>query len=213
MFKLDLQNVGKRYRLEWIFQNVSYSFESGTAYAVLGGNGTGKSTLLQIICGSLMPTKGTVLYQSEGKTIENTETYRYLSLAAPYLELIEEFSLVELIRFQLQFKPFVSGFKETDLIELLQLSHARHKRISFFSSGMKQRVKLGLAVLADCPLLLLDEPTTNLDSRAVDWYLSIIEQFAKDKLVVIASNQPVEYSFCQQFLTISDFSPNKIPAE
>ncbi len=206
MFKIELQNIGKRYRLEWIFKEVNYTFESGTAYAILGANGTGKSTLLQILAGSLLPTSGKVSYQLDGKPVESTDTYQYLSIAAPYLELIEEFSLLELVKFQLKFKPFINGLGVSDIIEHLQLSHAQHKRIAFYSSGMKQRVKLGLAVLSASPLVLLDEPTANLDVNVCEWYLEMVQQFAADKLLIIASNQPSEYSFCSHQLTITDFN-------
>lgn len=207
MFKLEVQNIGKRYRLEWIFKEVNYSFESGSAYAVLGANGTGKSTLLQILGGSLLPTSGKVNYQLNGQPIESTDAYQYMSIAAPYLELIEEFSLLELVKFQLKFKPFIHGLGVSDIIEHLQLSHAQHKRIAFYSSGMKQRVKMGLAVLSASPLVLLDEPTANLDAKACEWYLDLVERYAADKLLIIASNQPTEYQFCRHQLNITDYSP------
>ncbi len=91
------------------------------------------------------------------------------------------------------------------VIELLGLQASKNKLIRYFSSGMKQRLKLALAFCADTPILMLDEPTSNLDSQGVDWYLSLVEQFAKDRLTIICSNQEHEYSFCQHMLSIADY--------
>ena len=202
---IRLQNTGKRYRLEWIFRGIDYTFESPGRYAVLGPNGSGKSTLLKVLSGHLSPSKGRISFEINGKITEPDVVYRSVSYAAPYIELIEEFTLEEALKFHAGLKPMLPGMTPARLYEILALPRARSKEIRFFSSGMKQRVKLALAVCCDTPILLLDEPATNLDVQGVEWYKNLIRQFAEDRLVVIASNDPHDAEFCPVHLNILDF--------
>ena len=202
---LSLQNIGRRFNREWVFRGIDYTFTSGRIYAILGPNGSGKSTLLQVLNGSLAPSVGQINYVFEGKEVEIDKVYRHLSLAAPYLELIEEFTLSEVIDFHFKFKSYKTGMDKNGVIELLDMSNSQNKMIRYFSSGMKQRLKLALAFCADTPMLMLDEPTSNLDTQGVDWYLSLVQKFAANRLTIICSNQEHEYSFCDERLNIVDF--------
>lgn len=200
-----LDNVGRRFNQEWIFRNISYHFVQGESYAVLGPNGSGKSTLLQILSGSLSISEGSVKYTDGTSLIDIESVFRYLSIATPYLELIEEFTLIELLSFHFRFKNPVQGWDIDRMIDFLGLIGSKQKEIRYFSSGMKQRVKLLLACCTETPVLLLDEPTTNLDKQGVDWYYKLIESFSINRLVVVCSNQPAEYAFCKKQLLISDY--------
>ncbi|MCE7924372.1 MAG: ABC transporter ATP-binding protein [Haliscomenobacteraceae bacterium CHB4] len=200
-----LENAGKRYRLDWIFRGVDYSFQQGERYAILGPNGSGKSTLMKVLSGHLSPSKGSVLFENEGKKVEPDEVYRRISYAAPYIELIEELTLEEALKFHASLKPLAPGFTPAKLYELLALPRARSKEIRFFSSGMKQRVKLALAVCSDTPVLLLDEPATNLDTQGIEWYKTLVAEYAADRLVVIASNDPHDAAFCPVHVNILDY--------
>jgi ABC-type multidrug transport system ATPase subunit len=204
--KIELLNTGKKFNTEWIFRNLSYTFEEGQSYAILGRNGSGKSTLLQVISGSLHPTTGTIQYYHEGKQISEEKIFRFLSCSAPYLELIEEFKLKEMIQFHFRFKNILSGNSIDKTIGMLGFKSAEYKQIRQFSSGMKQRVKLLLAFLSDTPLLLLDEPTTNLDQSGMEWYLNLIHEFSKNRTIIICSNlQQLETSFCSGKVEIEDY--------
>jgi ABC-type multidrug transport system ATPase subunit len=202
--QIKLSSLGKRFNYEWIFRNLSYEFVSGKAYAVLGHNGSGKSTLLSILSGFQIQSEGTVSYSLAGKEVHVEQLYRHLALAAPYQDLLEEFTLLEMIQFHTRFKP-LRGISPTQLPDLLQLQAASHKLVRDFSSGMRQRLKLGLALYSDSPLLLLDEPTTNLDQTGVAWYLEHLERNRQNRLVIIGSNVPHEYSFCDEQLPINQF--------
>ncbi len=202
---ITLENIGRRFNRDWIFRGIDYTFTSGKIYAILGPNGSGKSTLLQVLNGSLSPSAGTISYLYDDKKIVIEEVYQYLSLAAPYLELIEEFTLTEMIDFHFKFKNYKAGIDKDNLVALLAMPESRNKMIKYFSSGMKQRLKLGLAFCSDTPMLMLDEPTSNLDTQGVDWNLSLVQQFAKDRLTIICSNQEHEYSFCDERLSITDY--------
>ena len=201
---ISLNNVGRRFNKEWIFRNLSAEFSSGNSYAILGPNGSGKSTLLSVLTGSLSPSEGEISF-SDTKEISVENIYKYISLAAPYLELVETFTLKESIDFHFKFKNFASGLDSKKLITILGLEKAANKEIKYFSSGMKQRTKLALACCTDTPILFLDEPTSNLDVQGINWYRELIENFGKDRLTIIGSNQIQEYDFCTNQIQISDY--------
>jgi ABC-type multidrug transport system ATPase subunit len=203
---IQLDNIGKRYNYEWIFRKVNYEFTDAHNYVLLGSNGSGKSTLLQVIAGSLMQSEGEITYLQEQKTIHVDAIYKQLSYAAPYLELLEEFTLIESIEFHAQFKPFYKGLTIKDIVQITQLEKSKDKQLKYYSSGMKQRVRLALAVLSDTPLLLLDEPTSNLDKKAIDWYQQLVNDYSKNRLIIVASNQQeYEYPFCDKQISIEDY--------
>lgn len=201
---ISLNSVGRRFNKEWIFRNLSTEFTSGNSYAILGPNGSGKSTLLSVLTGSLSPSEGEISF-SDTKEIPVENIYSYISLAAPYLELVETFTLKESIDFHFKFKNFAPGLDSKKLITILGLEKAANKEIKYFSSGMKQRTKLALACCTDTPILFLDEPTSNLDVQGINWYRELIENFGKDRLTIIGSNQIQEYDFCTNQIQISDY--------
>jgi ABC-2 type transport system ATP-binding protein len=200
--EVKLESVSKRYRFDWIFKNIDYQLVAGGRYAVIGPNGSGKSTLMKVLSGHLSPTKGKVEFIAEGKKIAPDDVYRHISYAAPYIELIEEFSLVEAIDFHQKFKPLLPGLSTVDVLDLLAFPKAKDKQVRHFSSGMKQRLKLALATCSASSLLLLDEPTTNLDAQGVEWYLALTERFIGQRSVVVASNVAVDYGFCSEMIDI-----------
>ncbi|QQD14998.1 ATP-binding cassette domain-containing protein [Sphingobacterium sp. UDSM-2020] len=204
--KIILTDVGRRYNREWIFKHITYEFESGKSYAILGPNGSGKSTLLKVLSGSLAPSAGSIYYEMSDKAVDVESVFQYLSLATPYVELIEEFTLREQIQFHFKFKNYLSGYSEPEVVQLLGLENAIDKELKFFSSGMKQRVKLALACCSDSAFVLLDEPTSNLDTAGEGWYLELVDKTKRaDRLFIICSNQEKEHNFCDQTLSISDY--------
>ena len=203
--QIILEQIGRRFNREWIFKNINYSFISGESYAILGINGSGKSTLLQVISSSLTPSTGTLKYIVEEKEIDVENVYQHLSIAAPYLELIEEFTLLEGLDFHFSFKERLNNLNNQALMDLLNMDSSKNKQLKYFSSGMKQRVKLILAFCSDTSILLLDEPTSNLDEQGIAWYLDLVNQFSKDRLIIVCSNQAHEYAFCKHQLSVADF--------
>src|SRR6476660_281869 len=186
--KITIDNAGKRFNFEWILQHVTITLQSGKSYAILGPNGSGKSTLLQMIAGILTPSSGSIEYSGNKKKIDEEEIFRHLSFAAPYMELIEEFTTEEMISFQTEFKPLLPGVSSDDVLKIAMLQKDASKQIRNFSSGMKQRLKVSLALLANVPLVLLDEPTTNLDLMGFEWYLDLLQKFSDSRLIIISSN-------------------------
>ena len=203
--QISLSEAGKRFNRDWIFRKLSYNFDAGKSYAIVGPNGSGKSTLLQVIGGAIVASEGSVNFISGSKKIEQDDFYRYISIAAPYQELIEEMTLNEFLGFHERFKPFITGYDIQKIINEVSLHAASAKQIRYFSSGMKQRVKLAQAFFSDVPCILIDEPCTNLDSEGISLYHRLVEQFTADRLVIVSSNDLQEYGFCNEQLDIRDF--------
>ena len=199
--QISLQQASKRFNKEWIFRNLDYTFELGQHYALIGNNGSGKSTLLQIIAGYSSLTKGTIHWSDN----DHTTIFQQISFAAPYLELVEEFTTMEQFDFHATFKTLQPSISVNDIIERIGLKNSAHKQIRYFSSGMKQRLKLALAILSDTPLLLLDEPCSNLDKEGYTLYAELIQQFAQHKLIIVGSNDPQEYAFCNQQVNLMNY--------
>jgi ABC-type multidrug transport system ATPase subunit len=202
---ITLENAGRRFNRDWIFKGIDYTFAPGNSYAVLGPNGSGKSTLLQLLNGSLSPSTGKVNFRENDTLLEAEDVYKHVSLAAPYLELIEDFSLAEVIDFHFKFKPLIAGMDRSALIALLGMQSSKNKLVKYFSSGMKQRLKLALAFCSDTAMLMLDEPTSNLDTQGINWYLQLVANYAGNRLIIVGSNQEQEYSFCTNHLLIADY--------
>lgn len=206
MLSIQLHNLGKKFNREWIFKNLDYSISSGQKLVVLGGNGSGKSTLLQVISGFVTPNQGEVTYNSGAVKLEADSLKNHIAFASPYLQLIEDFTLQETVEHLTKFKPLMHAISADDFIEKIELPHAKNKTIKQFSSGMKQRLKLGLAILSDTPLLLLDEPVSNLDQSAIAWYKGMMEQYTKEKTVIVCSNAiKEEYFFCNTSLNVMEY--------
>jgi ABC-type multidrug transport system ATPase subunit len=199
-----VEKAGKRFYRDWIFRDVNISLQDNDSLAILGPNGSGKSTLLQMLAGYVTPTEGKVTHSSDNKGLHQQDVFRYVSFASPYLELIEEFTLEEIVDTHFKFKKPVAGFSSAEIVAATDLQQSAKKVFKYFSSGMKQRVKLTLALLSDTPLILLDEPASNLDKNAVKWYRSLVEKYTREKLVIVCSNhQADEYDFCKQTLSLS----------
>ncbi len=203
--KISLTKAGKRFNREWIFRNATIDFHTSNAYAITGPNGSGKSTLLQAIAGMLQLSEGEIQYAISNKQITAEEAYKHITFCAPYLEVIEEMTLVEFLEFHNQFKAFLPSFDSKKIITEISLEGAANKQIRYYSSGMKQRVKLAQAVFSDADIVLLDEPCSNLDLKGIELYHSLINNYCKNRLVIVCSNDEVEYSFCNEVISIMQF--------
>lgn len=202
---IELKNIAKRFNKHYIFKNLDFCFETNKSYAITGKNGSGKSTLLQIIYGFLTHSEGEIIYKLNQLQIAEEDLYQYVSFTSPYLELPEDFTLNEIIAFHFGLTRFNPKYEINLILHEIQLAGNEHKYIKQFSSGMKQKLKLLLAMFADTPLLLLDEPTTNLDDEGMVWYKKHMQTMHHKRTIVIASNQPYEYDFCDAVLKIDNY--------
>lgn len=197
--KIIATGIHKKFRQEWVFKALNYTFESGKSYAIVGQNGAGKSTLLKTLAQYSLPNKGKVEF--EGIT---EDVNKQISFAAPYSELIEEFTLPELLNFLIQIDFLSTRWNFEAFTAFIELQPSETKYIKNFSSGMRQKVKLGIALAADRPILCLDEPTSNLDQTAKNWFYRALES-QRHKLILIASNEQAEINLCTDQLAIADY--------
>ena len=193
--EINLTSIGKRYGLEWIFRNVDFQFQSGNSYALTGHNGSGKSTLLKVLSGGLTPSEGKISFKEGQKEYSQLEIAKEVAYVAPYIHLIDDFTLEEMVEFHFQFKKMY--VTQEHLMELMDLNSHKNKSIKNFSSGMMQRLKLSLAILSETKILLLDEPTSYLDEKAILWYKNLLQDYIFDRLVILGSNQKHEYTFVE----------------
>ncbi|MDZ4708628.1 MAG: ATP-binding cassette domain-containing protein [Saprospiraceae bacterium] len=204
--EIEIDQISKRFQHGWVFKNLSHQFKSDGMYGIAGRNGSGKSTFLKIISGLLTPTSGTIRYANTTHTVLRETIYQYINIAAPYIDLIEEFTLEEMVQFHMQFRK--TNFKQAgDWIELMELKAASKRLLNHFSSGMKQRVRLALALYSPGEILILDEPTSNLDEDAKAWFFNHLELQKRHKTVLIASNEKEDFKFCSEILRLDTATP------
>jgi ABC-type multidrug transport system ATPase subunit len=202
---VSLTNIGKRFGRDWIFRHVDLQVGPGSTL-ISGGNGSGKSTLLSIISGYGTPTEGDIDFSLGGDEVLRENSYANVAISAPYLELYEEFTLEESINFHQKLKPLADGITSKSLVDLMGLQPHRNKQVKYFSSGMKQRVKLALALCSKASLVLLDEPGSNLDANGLNWYLQLVKDYGKDKSIVVFSvGESAENAFCTGRYTMEAF--------
>jgi len=203
--KVSLTDAGKRFNRDWIFRHFTYTFEEGNSYAIIGPNGSGKSTLLQVLSGSMQLSEGMGQWAIGNGQLANEEIFNHVSICAPYLEVVEEMTVKEFLNFHAHFKPLLPSLTIDKIISVIGLDNAVNKQMRYYSSGMKQRVKLAQAIFSDVPFLLLDEPTTNLDEAGVNLYHQLINDYGKKRLVIVSSNDEIEYRFCKERINIAGY--------
>lgn len=203
---IQIDSLAKRFNKEWIFKSISLNVSSGQKLGIIGSNGSGKSTFIKLISGAELPSKGEVTYSVGVAEIEISEVYSKINFAAPYIDLIEEFTCKELVDFHLTFKQFQKGLTADEFIQLVYLKNAKHKFVKNFSSGMKQRLKLGLAICSQSELLLLDEPCSNLDSKGIQLYHQLMDSYNTNRTTFIGSNEQTEELYnVQKTIRITDY--------
>lgn len=203
--RITFSDTGKRFNREWIFRNLSFDFLPGESYAITGPNGSGKSTVLQVISGSMASSAGKINWQLKNENVEADHLFNHLTISAPYLETIEELTATEFLEFHNKFKKYIDDISINEILHIVGLTNAADKQIRYFSSGMKQRIKLAQAIFSNVPLLLLDEPCTNLDTAGIELYHQLIRRYAIGKTVIVSSNDQQEYSFCKSIINVMEY--------
>lgn len=202
--EIRLNAVSKSYGRGNVLNRLDLNISSGEKLAVLGTNGSGKSTLLMLLSSQLLPDSGEVRYSHTGSEVKAEDAYKYISIVTPSMELPGEITTAAVASLYFSLRPISHGLTMTDFPRVC-LDKAHHqKKISELSTGMRQRIRLGLAVMTEAPLLLLDEPLSNLDQAGQQWFAEIISRYAADKTIVVASNHNTqEYGFCNRTLVLS----------
>ncbi len=201
--RIVVENLQKNFNNQLVFQNLSLEINANQKIAFVGPNGSGKSTALLCLAGFYQPSKGKVDFINNTSIIEEVQKFSYLSIASPYLELPENFSALEIFNFQSNLKPFRKDISQDFFFNSIKLTRSKNTPVKFFSSGMKQILKLGLAIFADTPILFLDEPCSNLDENNILIFNEIFKSYALNKTVLIGTNNhPSELALVQSSVDI-----------
>jgi len=193
MFKLQATSLAIHFHKKRLFSPISLTLSQGQAIAVIGPNGSGKTSLLRAFCGQLRPQEGTLSWFHQDKPIEPEDLYKYLSWAGPYMDLFAELTLAQQLKLHFSLKPCVFKEPVRDCAEALRLTEHLSKPLKHFSSGMLHRLKMGMAIFTDTPLLVLDEPTATLDETQKNNLLNLIQAYRNDRCLILASNIEDEY--------------------
>lgn len=176
-----------------------------SSLAILGANGSGKSTLLQILSGYLSPSEGSIVFRDNRRSIPPEEVYKNISFTAPYIEIPVQFRVFEFFDFHFGLKGMHEKLDLEQWVFESGLKDQNKMFIGALSSGMQQRVKLIATLGSDTPVVLLDEPTVNLDRSGIDWFRKVFTSMLADRSLVLATNTPEEYDLCNQRVLISDY--------
>jgi ABC-type multidrug transport system ATPase subunit len=193
--EITLKQASKRFYKDWIFKDLTHTILPNSACSITGSNGAGKSTLLQILSGYISITKGSINWTLHNNQIEAENIFKYQSFSSPAMMLLHEFTAIEMINFHASVKQMHIE-NANEILNSVGLQNAKNDYIKNFSSGMVQRLKLAIAFYTNTPLLLLDEPTANLDAEGKLIYHKLINQYLGKRTIIIASNDEAEYAFC-----------------
>lgn len=208
-YRLTAEAVGKTFGRRLIFKDVNFSFEKQGTFGIAGHNGSGKSTLVKIITGILGPSKGTISHLSDGNKIPVEKLHDYIGFVAPYLVLYDEFSAEENLRHFAKIRGIEYNKERIDyLFNAFLLYDRRLDEVKAYSSGMKQRLKFIFALMHSPKLLVLDEPTSNLDSAGKDTVYRLIEAESSSTVVLIASNEESDLALCKSVLQLENYKNN-----
>lgn len=204
---LTCENLSKRFGRLVVFHGLGFSLEGGRSLAVTGANGSGKSTLLRILAGVLRPSRGEVRLHEAGREVSREEHPLHVGLVAPYLSVYDGLTARENLAFLARARR-LSGAQARieEVLGQVELTARADEPVQAYSSGMKQRVKYAAALLAAPPLLLLDEPSANLDAAGRDMVTGVMHhQRGNGHLLVIATNDPQEAARCDEEVCVEDF--------
>jgi len=200
--KITLEKLSKRYLYDWIIRDMDLVFEANSITGINGINGSGKSTLIKLLSGYLSPSEGNISYYLEGKKIERSDLYHHISMAAPYSDLIQEYDAEEVFQFHSKFKKLRVNLDVNTFLEKVNLKGNKGKQIQYYSSGMKQRLQLAIALFTDSKLLLLDEPTSYLDTTNKEWFYNLLKEEIAGRTVIIASNDLEDFQYCTEVFSL-----------
>ncbi|HSD63245.1 MAG TPA: ABC transporter ATP-binding protein [Ignavibacteriaceae bacterium] len=211
-FSVKAETLGKTFGRRLIFSDLEFEFTGNGIYGISGPNGSGKSTLVKIIAGLISPTKGTVKHILDKKEIPSEKLHNYIGFVSPYLILYEEFTAWENLNLFSQIRGISFNNELIEyLLKVFLLYDRKNDLVKTYSSGMKQRMKFIFAMMHSPHLLILDEPTSNLDDEGKDSVYRIIKEQGIDRIILIASNDKTDLELCSEKILLQNYK--KMPAQ
>ena len=203
---LEIKNLHVSVEGKEILKGINLKVNTGEVHAIMGPNGSGKSTLVKIIACLISPTKGSIKHSFDGKTVEEEALHNFLGFVSPYLFLYDEFTAEENLIHVSKVRGIKFNKERSDfLLNEFNLYERKSDLLRGFSSGMKQRLKFAFALLHKPQLLILDEPTSNLDNSGKEKVYQFIQSEGKTKLVLVASNEEADLALCEKVLELQNF--------
>lgn len=204
---LRATNVGQNFGSLLLFRQMSFEVGGGESLAITGSNGSGKSTLLQILSGVMTPKAGTVELETNGTVVDAAMRPLHTGLVAPYLSVYDDLTARENLEFLAKARSREAPSKPiADVLALVGLGGREDDSVRTFSSGMKQRVKYAAAMLPEPAVLLLDEPSANLDPAGIKMVHDVMDwQLDAGRILVVATNVVAEANACNRNLSVEDF--------
>jgi ABC-type multidrug transport system ATPase subunit len=209
MIQIELDQISKRYGYQSILKNINLILLPSSKTGISGRNGSGKSTMLKIISSYLSPSSGKITYKAGDNLINRNQIALEIAFCAPYIQVTQEMSLKEVFSFQSKFIPFYNNIDYKSFLDIIEMKSPKDKEIKFFSSGMQQKVNLGLTILRQSKILLLDEPTSYLDVQAKAWFHKFLHANQNDRTIVIASNDKDDFNNLNDIYNIESIEISK----
>ncbi len=202
-YQLKLDSITKYFGRRLIFKNISIDYQYNGIFGISGPNGSGKSTLVKIIANIISPSSGKVIHSNDSKEIPSEKLHNYIGFVSPYLVLYDEFSAEENIKFFSKIRNVKYDKEKIDyLFNEFLLEDRRNDLVKTYSSGMKQRLKFIFALMHSPKLIILDEPTSNLDNDGKEKVYKLINEESRNNIVLIASNEDNDLRICTDVINL-----------
>ncbi len=209
-YSLNASNLTKNFGRRLIFKDINFQIDCSGIMGISGANGSGKSTLVKILAGISSPSSGKIIHKIDNKEILPENLHNHIGFVSPYLVLYEEFSAWENLNYFAEIRAVKFNKEKIEyLLNQFLLFDRRNDLVKTYSSGMKQRLKFIFALMHSPELLILDEPTSNLDQEGKDSVYKIIREESESSIVIIASNESSDLSLCTTELKLENYK-NKI---
>lgn len=207
---LSVRELKKTFNRRLVFNKLSFEVSSGERIVITGKNGSGKSTLLKILSGVLTESAGSFEYVVDGKKIDRENIYQFVGLVSPYLVMYDEFSAFENLLLISKIRNLKVDEKEINkILDRVGLFERRNDLVRTYSSGMKQRIKYASAILHNPLVLLLDEPTSNLDVEGKNFVDDLVFNFRNDGVVIVATNETQDFKYGERIINLDDYKNNQ----
>ncbi|HED09203.1 MAG TPA: ABC transporter ATP-binding protein [Caldithrix abyssi] len=200
---LQVEKIYKKYNRRYILKNISFTAKQGQSVAITGPNGSGKTTLIKILTQIIRPDKGTLVFYLDNHKLSPENLNRHIGLIGPYLQLYQELTAYENLRFISQLRRVPHAEKRIkELAAAVGLERHIHRAVHTYSSGMKQRLKYLFAIMGDPDFLFVDEPTSNLDKDGISWVYQLLDEWKRDKVLVFATNDEQDLNYADEVVTV-----------
>lgn len=205
-YSVEAYGLNKSFGRRLIFNDLQFNFNEVGVYGISGPNGSGKSTLVKIIAGIIGASKGKIIHKLNDKEIAEEHLHDHIGFVSPYLVLYEEFSTYENLKLFAEIRGVTFNKERVDyLLNKFLLFKRKDDLLKTYSSGMKQRVKFIFALMHTPQLLILDEPTSNLDDEGKNSVYELVKEEGQKNIVLIASNEKYDLELCSDIVYLEKY--------